>query len=216
MQNVEPLWRLRPGGSTPYDGPQEWIAFYRPETKERIVGLWARYGNAETAIVPAVASSAKLVTPDGTVAVQTPDQQGNYSLTLPGATNQNSPWDPSLFAIGGRPYLLVETDEQAPATTLQVAPFAVDGKLWATWTGDDGLGAGLQDFSVTVSVDRGQPLPWMTNTQATSGSYQVELGRTYTISLTARDRAGNVSDAREVTVVAAQPAVTINFPLMRR
>jgi hypothetical protein len=31
LNGVEPLWRLRPGGSDPYNGPQEWIAFYRPE-----------------------------------------------------------------------------------------------------------------------------------------------------------------------------------------
>jgi len=109
LREVEPLWRLRPGGTTPYDGPQEWIALYRPATRERIVGLWARFGQVETAVLPAIGSSAQLITPNGQVQIITP-VNGHYTLTLPGATNQNVPpdWDPPIYLIGGRPYIVVE------------------------------------------------------------------------------------------------------------
>ena len=110
LQDTQFLWRLRPGGTNPYDGPQEWIAFYRPSTRERILGMWARFGQAETAVVPAVAPSGKLLTPDGQVQVITP-VNGYYTLTLPAATNQNAFWDPTLYPIGGRPYILIEVVE---------------------------------------------------------------------------------------------------------
>lgn len=105
--DVIPLWRQRPGGDDPYNGPQEWIAFYRPESQQRILGLWSRVGEAQTAHVPAAAGTALLLTPDGTMQTISP-VNGIYTLNLPGATNQNAFWDPNLRAIGGRPYILIE------------------------------------------------------------------------------------------------------------
>jgi hypothetical protein len=104
-----PYWRLRPGGSDPYNGPQEWIAFYQPSTGRRIVGLWARFGTAQQIVVPATASSALLLRPDGSVTTVTP-QNGGYALTLPAATNLNAFWDPTYHAIGGSPLILIEAD----------------------------------------------------------------------------------------------------------
>ncbi|MDX1616516.1 MAG: hypothetical protein R3300_19555, partial [Candidatus Promineifilaceae bacterium] len=90
LQNVEPYWRLRPGGETIYTGPQEWIALYRTSTRERIIGLWARYGESETAMVPAVSASATLHYPDGAKEVIYP-VNGLYTVELAPATNQNYP-----------------------------------------------------------------------------------------------------------------------------
>ncbi len=109
FNGVEPYWWLRTGGSDPNNGTQEWIAFYRPATRQRIVGLWARHGNDETAVLPATAGSALLLHPDGTGQTIVPSD-GHYTLLLPGATNQNAPWDPTLFPIGGSPLILVEYD----------------------------------------------------------------------------------------------------------
>lgn len=104
FQDVQPLWRMRPGGSTPTNGPQEWIAFYRPATGERIVGLWARFGDDQTALVPAVAASARILYSDGASEVRTP-VNGVYAIALPGATNQNGT---PYYAIGGRTAILIE------------------------------------------------------------------------------------------------------------
>ncbi len=109
LTEVEPYWRLRPGGSDPYNGPQEWIAFYRPTSGVRVVGLWSRDGGDHIAHLEATGSSALMILPDGTTQKISP-VYGYYELVLPGATNQNAPWDPDLYAIGGRPTIIVEQD----------------------------------------------------------------------------------------------------------
>lgn len=191
FRDVQPLWRLRPGGTDPTNGPQEWIAFYRPGTGERLLGLWARTGEEQTATVPASHDSALLIGPDGVTETITATN-GAYTLSLPPATNRNAFWDPSFYAIGGRPWLLVEPDTLPPAVTIQAPPFAREGLLHLSWAGDDRLGSGVTAYTVTVSVDGGPVATWLSDTAATEGSYPVELGRTYTFSVTARDRAGNL------------------------
>ena len=109
VTDVVPYWRSRPGGPNPADGPQEWIAFYQPATNRRIIGMWARFGEAQTAVVPATAGSATLVYTDGTTQTILPTN-GVYTLQLAGATNQNAPWDPTLYPIGGAPLILIESD----------------------------------------------------------------------------------------------------------
>lgn len=216
LQGVEPLWRLRPGGTNVLDAPQEWIAFYRPDTKERIVGMWTRFSDPQIATIPALAASATLVTPDGITETVTPGPTGTYTLNLPGATNHNTPWDPDFRAIGGRPYILVEKDEAPPVTTLSVTPFVVEGTLRARWSGDDGLGSGLRDYTLTLAVNGNEPSPWLEETTATESAYPVVLGKTYTFALVARDRAGNLSPPREVTVVAQAPQTTLHLPWISR
>jgi hypothetical protein len=112
LVDVMPLWRLRPGGGDPYNGSQEWIAFYQPQSRNRIVGMWARFGNDEIARLEAVGTQARLVYPDGSSEIVTP-VDGIYRIRLPGATNQNAPWDPSLYAIGGRPVIVIEQLQDA-------------------------------------------------------------------------------------------------------
>jgi hypothetical protein len=109
FDQVDPYWWLRVGGSDPNNGTQEWIAFYRPSTKQRIIGLWARFGNNETAVIPATAGSALLLYPNGSSQTIFPIN-GQYTLQLLGATNQSAPWDPNLYMIGGRPLILIEND----------------------------------------------------------------------------------------------------------
>ncbi len=114
FKNVDPLWRLRLGDDDGDDktGPQELIAFYNPSTKERIIGMWARFGEDQMVELPAKSSQAQLIYPDGRVETITP-KNGNYNIHLPGATNQNKPdgWDPNLYPIGGRPRILIEIDK---------------------------------------------------------------------------------------------------------
>ena len=144
MQGVEPYWRRREGqpGVCPMETtngqiylapPQEWIAFYRPETEERIIGLWTLCGRAETAIVDATSPDgrAMLVFPDGrTQSIAAVD--GHYSIALPAATNRNPfPFGAvpnAIYPIGGMPVLLIEKDSRAldlPYSTF--SPFVTGG-----------------------------------------------------------------------------------------
>lgn len=121
LRDVVPLWRQRPGDDddNPVTGPQEWIAFYRPSTGERIVGMWSRVGNDEVARLPANADHATLVWPDGQTETITP-RNGVYEITLPAATYQNTPTlsrDDSDYAIGGRPAIVIEAGAQPPSNS---------------------------------------------------------------------------------------------------
>jgi len=118
LRDVVPLWRQRPGDDdgNPITGPQEWIAFYRPATGQRIIGMWSRVGSEQLARLPANAAQATLVLPDGSARTITP-QNGYYEIALPGATYQNTPTlasDSSRFAIGGRPAIVIESGAQPP------------------------------------------------------------------------------------------------------
>jgi len=135
LAGVEPYWRVRageaevcrmenpnqnpgiPGDEFVLTQPQEIIAFYRPATQERVIGMWTLCGRNETAIVDATSLNgrATLVYADGhtqpIAAVQ-----GHYVIALPPATNRNPfPGGASpnlLYAIGGSPVLLIEKDER--------------------------------------------------------------------------------------------------------
>ncbi|NJN54704.1 MAG: hypothetical protein HC804_08090, partial [Anaerolineae bacterium] len=193
------LWRLRPGGSDPANGPQEWIAFYQPATQSRVLGMWARFGQTETAVIPTTnqSGSGLLITPDGITQTITA-QNGVFTLTLPAATNRNAPWDPTLYAIGGRPYLLIEEDSLPPVLTLTGPPFA-EYNIHLSWSGQDD-GSSLLNYDLLVSVDGGSAQPWLTQTTATTAVYQSEPLHTYTFTLRGRDRAGNVGGDTAVTV----------------
>lgn len=123
--DVEPYWRKRPGapnvcpmqrpdGSIYMQPPQEWIAFYRGATEERIVGMWTLCDRNETAIIDATSPDgrAMLVYPDGHTQ-QIAAVDGHYAIELPAATNRNPFPGQSinpLFPIGGSPVILIEKD----------------------------------------------------------------------------------------------------------
>ncbi|MEW5986148.1 MAG: hypothetical protein AB1791_05910 [Chloroflexota bacterium] len=212
LNDAQPLWRLRPGGEDPANGPQEWVAFWRPSTGERIVGLWARFGEAQTAIITATHTSAQLVSVDGSIQTITP-VNGFYTIQLPAATNLNAPWDPTLYAIGGRPYILIEPDTTAPDVAVET-PTWNGNSIDLVWSANDNLGSGVATYDVSVVVDGGAAVPWLQNTTATSGSYTAALGHTYTFYLTARDQAGNVGAAVSVTLTTNPLDQRVYLPIV--
>lgn len=145
LTGIEPYWRVRagepascPGQVNPSDRtePQEWIAFYRESTGERIIGMWTLCGREETAIVDATSPDgrAMLVYADGRTQ-PVAAVQGHYTIALPAATNRNPfPGGASpnpIFPIGGAPVLLIEKDDRganwpyrgfAPIIAFQLAP----------------------------------------------------------------------------------------------
>ncbi len=214
LRGLEPLWRMRPGGTDPYNGPQEWIAFYRPATRQRVLGLWARFGTDETALVPATGASAQLIDQAGNVTTLTPAGD-SYSLTLDQATNQNLPYAPTTYAIGGPPLILVETDTRPPIVTATVPAISTPA-IQVQWSGED-LGSGLLDYDVWVSVDGGPLTLWLQDTTSTSDTYLGLDGHTYGFAAAGRDRAGNQgsvpTNPQAVTFVGGQ---LIYLPVIMR
>ncbi len=116
LSGVQPYWRLRyPSWSNPI---QEWLAFKRPETGQRIVVMWNRYyTGTETAIISATAPAALLVYPNGVTQTLMP-VDGVYTIDLPAATNlgamtSDGKLPDGTSPIGGRPRILVEDDPSA-------------------------------------------------------------------------------------------------------
>ncbi len=90
--NVEPLWRARPGEPGSGNGLQEWIAFYQPHTKSRVLGFWALTDEPATAVFNSISLSqtAVLVAPDG-ITETIYATNGVFSVTLPAATSHITP-----------------------------------------------------------------------------------------------------------------------------
>jgi hypothetical protein len=195
LGGLEPLWRAGPG-------TQEWIAFYRPATHQRVLALWSLVGSSQTAVVTAVGSSARLVDQSGTVTTLTP-QNGVYTLQLGPATNQNSsstPW--SAYSIGGPPLILIETDTSAPDVTVDPKFPISNPAIRVSWSGED-LGSGIRDYDLWVYTDGITRTSWLTDTTVERATYLGEPGLTYGFSAAGRDWAGN-----ENTPPAAPQVVT--------
>lgn len=219
FQGVQPLWRLRPGGSDPANGPQEWIAFYQPHTGKRIIGMWARFGTDQTAVVEATAQTATLLYPDGATQALTP-VNGQYHIHLPAATNQNAFWDPSLYMIGGRTRILIESynpnsvDSEPPVVTASATINISLTEISLVWSATDDV-SGVKDYNVTVSVDHQPATPLLTNTTQTSLVYPSAAGHVYRFTITAQDYSGRVSSPRPVVVITKELPLRFFFPLIR-
>lgn len=224
VQGVQPLWRSRPGGPDPYNGPQELIALYKPSTGERLIGMWSRDGGSYTAEIEAQASSATLIYSDGRVETIYPSN-GMYRIPLPAATNQNAFWDPSLYMIGGRTRILVEKvgsntiDNSPPIVTASAsAQLPEKQHINVNWSAVDvGVGSsGVKDFSVSVSTDNGSAVPWLTNTTQTAAIYSSQPEHIYRFYITARDNAGNQSEPKEVVVITLTLDPQMYLPIVGR
>jgi hypothetical protein len=203
FSGVEPLWRMRPGGPDPYTGPQEWIAFYRPAGRERVLAVWARFRDDLTAAIPATGQQALLVDQYGGRSWITP-VDGVYNLTLPGATNFSNYTVDGSAMIGGRPYILVETDTRPPDTTVTPLPPESPPQIVLAWNGQD-LGSGVVSYEVWVSVDGGPLAAWL-QTPLRTVTYPGQPGHSYGFAVRALDRAGNWG------LVPATPQVSTFVP----
>ncbi|MCA9981308.1 MAG: fibronectin type III domain-containing protein, partial [Anaerolineales bacterium] len=220
LQGIQPLWRSRPGGEDPYNGPQELIAFYQPSAGKRVIGMWARDNRPQTAVITATATSALLIHTDGTQQTITP-QDGVYRINLPGATNQNAFWDPNLYMIGGDTRLLIEDFDPSqvdntPPTVSAWGRVRNEAKteIELTWQGSDPGGSGIRHYNVAVQVEGGTEQAWLTETTETTAVYASEPGKLYTFWVTAVDNAGNRSTPRRVLVLTLDLPVRGYFPIV--
>ncbi len=211
--DVEPLWRLRPGSNDPVNGPQEWLAFYQPATQSRILGLWARFGVEETAVITTTNASgtALLITPDGITQTLTASD-GVFTVTLPAASNQNAIWDPTLYPIGGQPAILIEQDT-LPPTVFVSGPAIATSQIELTWGGDD-PGSGMADYDLFVAVDGAAFTQWLTATTAVSATYSSQLNHSYQFMVVGRDQAGNSGSSSPITVLTIDLPETIYLPII--
>lgn len=213
--DVEPLWWRYPGNDAPISGPQEWIAFYQPETQSRILGLWARFGSEQTAVIPTTNAdgTAQLIWPDGITQTLTA-VNGEFTITLPGATNQNAIWDPTLYPIGGRPAILIEPDTLPPEVSIS-GPVTATTQINLSWSGID-AGSGLADYDVLVSVDGGGFTEWLVGETAVSGIYPGEIGHIYQFMAVGRDKAGNQASSSPIIVITKELSEALYLPLITR
>lgn len=204
LQDIVPLKRYSVCTHDGADDGQEWVGFYRPNTNQRIIGLWSCDNNTRTAAIPAVDTGALLIKWDGTQEFIAPAADGKYYITLPGATNQNYP-NPNgnFWPVPGLPFILVERDLENPYA--EVYAEITDGKTIVGWYGDDGMGAGIANFDIKVSVDGGAQQLWLDHVTETgkqwTGSYQ--YGVEFTVI--GRDYGGNISPARSVLLGIRPP-----------
>ncbi|MBE2222101.1 MAG: hypothetical protein IAF02_11195 [Anaerolineae bacterium] len=216
--DVYGIWRLRPGGTTQFNGPQEWIAFFKPATGERILGMWSRDGNAQTAVITPTNSSKTglLITPDGVTQTITATNKV-FTLNLPGATNQNDPADINKYPIGGRPFLLIEKDDIPPTVSASSPVTATAGTtVTVTWQGED-WGSGMANYDVTISVDSNPAVPWLTaTTDLSASSPPLSEEGMYTFTVYGRDQAGNISAGTTTRVVTAILDEHIYLPLIQK
>lgn len=198
LNGAIPLWRRNA------QGDHEEIAYYRPDTRERVLFLWATRGTPVVAQVGAVGTQAIAVDQDG-VAQSLAPANGVYTVLLPGATNRNLP-DHVTYMIGGRPLMLVERDTTPPVVTLQDLPLYSAADFTVSWQGTD-EGSGVAAYDVFVSVDGGPMVLWLQSTQQTSATYTGVPGHSYGFATRGVDRAGNAGAipraAQTETVVAA-------------
>lgn len=103
LSGLSPYWRKRPTID------QEIIALQNNRTGERVISMWARDYFTETAVLTATAGSAVLIYPGGVTQTIVP-VNGVYTITLPTATNHNTPTTDGKAPIGGAPRILIERD----------------------------------------------------------------------------------------------------------
>jgi hypothetical protein len=213
------LYRVRPYGTTPTNGPQEWLGFFRHDTKKRVAVLWSRFDiQGQVAELPASDTWATLVYPDGTTQSIAP-VDGLYSIPLPPATNQNTPGNSSLRAIGGRPVIVIEGDTKKPIVTAGGTQVGTNINLG--WEGEDNyLGSGIQDYTIRVSVNGATPTTWLWQTTDLFKTYgNVHANSSYRFIITTRDQAGNVSAPFEVVfgeIVLPPLTEHVYLPMVKR
>lgn len=213
--DVQPLWRLRPGNSDPANGPQEWIAFYQPTTKSRILGMWARFGSEETAVIPSTNANGtgQLIWPDGSSQTITATN-GTFTITLPAATNQNAIWDPALYPISGRPAILIEQDTLPPAVSIS-GPALAATQINLSWSGSD-EGSGLADYDLLVAMDGGAFTEWLTGTTTVSAIFPSQIGHSYQFKVVGHDHAGNQASSSPILVLTIELSEAVYLPIITR
>ena len=122
------------------------------------------------------------------------------------ATDQVDDDDPTQ-GISQAKMAMVTIDSVPPTSTISPLPSSeTNPDFPVQWSGtDDAGGSGVASYSIYVSDNGGTFAPWLTNTTATSGTYDGVPGNTYGFYSIATDNVGNV----QPTPAAAQQSVVV-------
>lgn len=180
-----------------------WVSYWNYTDGGRRVSFWGTprgkvsvFWNTSpttTAVgYPIAVPSATLITQEGQFQTVTPTA-GVYTLTLPGATANNG-LSSTDYIIGGRTFLLVEHDTDAPtAQLLDVRP-ANATAFTVTWTGADPTsGVWRYDVQQRPQSDAAWT-SWLTRTGATVAVFNAPQPSVRCFRARAWDRVGQISE----------------------
>lgn len=166
----------------------------------RIVTMYSVSGVTVDLRVRADASAGVLVNAVGGYSTITPDEQGNYTVTLlPARGRDYSRLED--YSVGGPPLVIVEYDRDGPVTTLDVTRAADSAQAILHWQGDDSeYGTGVASYDVEVSRDGRRWQTWLVGTTDQRASYDLSEGGTFFFRARARDKADNVGPYAEARI----------------
>ncbi|MFQ5856854.1 MAG: hypothetical protein ACE5LU_14670, partial [Anaerolineae bacterium] len=199
FRDVQPTWRHHD-----YASGLGRVALFRPPD-ERVLVFWNWSFEDKTFKIIATGNSGELIDVTGTRRPVISVGAG-YSVNLPAATNDN--WDQAGAMIGGKPYILVETDTLMPTAQVNPLPEASAPSFEVSWdlqdwgTGiaayeiwwSDGLPASTEDWELLTEVSSVSPVRG--RLQGSIG-FVGQIGHTYYFAARAQDRAGNWSELGE-------------------
>lgn len=126
------------------------------------------------------------------------------------ATDQIDPFDPSV-GVDPNKQALVTIDATAPESAVLTLPSESGRSFMVHWSGTD-IGSGVASYKLHVSTNGGPFGLWQQSTNASSGVFQGELGKTYAFYSVAADNVGNIEAAPFVP--DAQTMVVSNAPTL--
>jgi hypothetical protein len=117
------------------------------------------------------------------------------------------PWGPAP------PYGPYTNTYDFDAPSSRVSPIVVPQDSTAfevSWSGEDGLGAGIEYYTVYVSENGGPFAIWLDQTPEESARFQGQVGRTYDFYAIATDRVGNVEDKAPLVEASSGEITNLN------
>ena len=126
------------------------------------------------------------------------DDQSSLNYTQTGLTN-NTHYSFRLSVTDDAGNVTIQTrtisvDHTAPTSLLTVpVTDTTTTKTWlvVAWTGDDGIGSGIDFYSIDYRVPGQAWQPWRSQTYGTRALFQGQAYQTYELRIRAVDRAGN-------------------------
>lgn len=113
------------------------------------------------------------------------------------------------------PAIFHTLDEGPPSVEVWVNYTKADGRnVEVFWQGNDNGGVGITSYDVSVSVNGGPFVPWLTDTQEMLAVYSGLYGQHLEFRVTARDLLGqrSSSPATAAAIVGGEGSVTIKLP----
>lgn|GEM_PF-6657240 len=161
-------------------------------------------GSPVSIAIPTSNPSATLLDKLGNTVGQVNAQSGNFTVSLPGATNNNNfdcftphGCDPNDYIIGGNPVILVENDQTVPNVTFDPLPFDSTAPVHVSWHTTQQQPSGTTyDVQYRDTAD-GVWHDWLVGTASTwadfgAGTMELQSGHIYEFRARAHDASGNL------------------------